>query len=291
MGETPWYKKEKQPLRPPEQERDIPSGLVETCKGCKERLYKKQMTENFWVCPKCDHHHRVPSNEWVQILYDEDSWEEFDSGLYSTNPLRFVDSKDYADRLKASQKKTGLDDACLNVRGTIGGSPAVMAILDFFFMGGSMGSVVGEKVTRAAEVALEERIPFITLSCSGGARMQEGMFSLMQLAKTSQACGLLKNAGVPFISILADPSTAGVMASFASLGDLILAEQNALIGFAGPRVIAQTIGGELPSGFQRADFCCDHGMIDIVFHRQELQPLLKRILGMFMDSPALQKSE
>jgi len=291
MGETPWYKKEKQPLRPPEQERDIPSGLVETCKGCKERLYKKQMTENFWVCPKCDHHHRVPSNEWVQILYDEDSWEEFDSGLYSTNPLRFVDSKDYADRLKASQKKTGLDDACLNVRGTIGGSPAVMAILDFFFMGGSMGSVVGEKVTRAAEVALEERIPFITLSCSGGARMQEGMFSLMQLAKTSQACGLLKNAGVPFISILADPSTAGVMATFASLGDLILAEQNALIGFAGPRVIAQTIGGELPSGFQRADFCCDHGMIDIVFHRQELQPLLKRILGMFMDSPALQKSE
>ncbi len=290
MGETPWYKKAKKPLKPTEVERDIPAGLVETCKGCKERLYKKELVENLWVCPKCDHHHRMPSLEWAKILLDEGSLEIFDDGLYTTNPLEFHDSKDYNDRLKAARDKTGMDDACLNVKGTMAGNPVIFSILDFFFMGGSMGSVVGEKVTRGAERALKERIPFITISSSGGARMQEGMFSLLQLTKTSHACGRLRRAGVPFISILADPSTAGVMASFASLGDLIIAEQNALIGFAGPRVIAQTIGGELPDGFQRPEFCQEHGLVDIIVHRQDLRNILSRLVGMFSDSPSLKKS-
>ncbi|MBN1357004.1 acetyl-CoA carboxylase, carboxyltransferase subunit beta [bacterium] len=263
---------------------DIPPGLVETCKKCNERIDKKQLVDNLWVCPKCDHHHRIPAREWLKLLFDPGDYEEFDSNLYTVNPLNFYDSQDYRDRLKSARLKTRLDDACVNARGKIGGMPALVSALDFYFLGGSMGSVVGEKVTRASERALAERIPLITVSCSGGARMQEGMFSLMQMAKTSNACGRLRQAGIPYFSILTDPSTAGVMASFASLGDLIIAEQGALIGFAGPRVIAQTIGGELPVGFQRADFCREHGFVDIVLHRRDMRKIVTRLVRMFTDS-------
>ncbi len=283
MGNKPWYEKERKPLQPVPQ-KDIPSGLVEPCKKCKERIIRKELERNLWVCPKCDYHHRISAHNWLKILCDDGEFTELDKGLFATNPLHFVDSKDYNDRLKAAREKTGLDDACVNARGNVGGQPVHFSVLDFFFMGGSMGSVVGEKVTRGAEHALADRTPFVTISCTGGARMQEGMFSLMQLVKTSHACGQLRAAGIPFISILADPSTAGVMASFASLGDVILAEKNALIGFAGPRVIAQTIGGELPEGFQRADFCREHGLVDIVLHRRDMQPTLARLIGMLTDN-------
>ncbi|MBN1552939.1 acetyl-CoA carboxylase carboxyltransferase subunit beta [bacterium] len=284
MGNKPWYKKERKPLIAQDNSIEIPPGLVETCKNCNERLYTKQLAENYWVCPKCDHHHRITSRNWLEILFDNSEFEVFDQGIYTTNPLKFYDSKNYVDRLDAARKKTQLDDACLNGIGKMNGHPVVVSALDFFFLGGSMGSVVGEKVTRAAEKSLKEKIPLVTVSCSGGARMQEGMFSLMQMAKTSHACGKLRRAGVPFISILADPSTAGVMASFASLGDIIIAEQNALIGFAGPRVIAQTIGGELPEGFQRANFCKEHGMVDIVLHRSQIPVILRRLISMFTES-------
>jgi acetyl-CoA carboxylase carboxyl transferase subunit beta len=277
-------KNDRKPSVDSDQPLDIPPGLVETCKKCSERVDRKQLVENLWVCPKCDFHHRIPANEWIRILYDEDNYQIVDSHLYTVNPLNFFDSKDYNDRLDAARTKTGLDDACVNAFGKICDVPVVTSALDFFFMGGSMGSVVGEKVTRGAELALKEKAPFITISCSGGARMQEGMYSLMQLVKTSHACGKLREEGIPFISFLADPSTAGVMASFASLGDLIIAEEGALIGFAGPRVIAQTIGGELPDGFQRAKFCQDHGFVDIVVHRRDLRTIIGRLVKMFTES-------
>jgi acetyl-CoA carboxylase carboxyl transferase subunit beta len=291
MGNKPWYQKDRKPMDPNETTKDIPAGLVESCKKCNERIVTKELIENLWVCPKCDHHHRIPAKDWIRLLCDDSAYEELDHPLYADNPLRFFDSKDYNDRLEDAREKTSLDDACVNAIGKIGGHPVIISALDFFFMGGSMGSVVGEKVTRGAERALHETIPFITISCSGGARMQEGMYSLMQLVKTSHACGRLRRAGVPFISVLADPSTAGVMASFASLGDVIMAEKGALIGFAGPRVIAQTIGGELPVGFQRADFCREHGMVDVVVHRKEIQPTIARLIAMFADTKALNKNK
>ena len=287
MGNKEWYEKEHKPLSSVDDQVEVPPGLMETCKGCKEKIVKKQLIENLWVCPKCDHHHRMPAHEWLRILYDNEEFEITDYPLHATNPLNFIDSRDYNERYQDAQKKTGLDDACVNAVGNIGGNPVVISALDFFFMGGSMGSVVGEKITRGAERALKDRIPFMTISCSGGARMQEGMFSLMQLVKTSYACGKLRREGIPFISILTDPSTAGVMASFASLGDLIVAEQDALIGFAGARVIAQTIGGELPKGFQRAKFCQEHGLVDIVTHRLELRQLIARLISMFADANVL----
>ncbi len=267
-----------------------PVEKIETCKECNAAITRKELMDNLGVCPKCDYHNRLPSHKWSEILFDVGEWEEVDSPLYATNPLGFFDSKDYNERLTESRSKTKLDDACINILGKIAGNRTIMSILDFFFMGGSMGSVVGEKITRGAERALMERIPFVTLSCSGGARMQEGMYSLMQLVKTSYACGKLRESGVPFISILTDPSTAGVMASFASLGDLIIAEKGALIGFAGPRVIAQTIGGELPKGFQRPEFCQEHGMVDMVVHRKELRSVLQRLIGIFSDSPSMKRT-
>ncbi|HPQ39864.1 MAG TPA: acetyl-CoA carboxylase carboxyltransferase subunit beta, partial [bacterium] len=215
------------------------------------------------------------------------SWKEVDTPLYATDPLDFVDSKTYKSRLQSAWEKSGMDDACRNIVGTISGRPTSASILDFFFMGGSMGAVVGEKITRGAERSLKERIPFITVSCSGGARMQEGFYSLMQLVKTSYACGKLRENGIPFISILTDPSTAGVMASFASLGDLIVAEEGALIGFAGPRVIAQTIGGELPKGFQRPEFCREHGLVDMVVSRKNMRETIHRVIGILYDSPSV----
>jgi len=260
------------------------------CKNCSKEIPDDQFKVNLRVCPHCDHHHRMPAIEWASLLYDEGKWEEVDSPLYATDPLKFSDSKAYKDRLVDAWEKSGMDDACRNIVGKINGRPVSSSILDFFFMGGSMGSVVGEKITRGAERALKEHIPFITLSCSGGARMQEGFYSLMQLIKTSYACGKLRQKGIPFLSILTDPSTAGAMASFASLGDLIIAEKDALIGFAGPRVIAQTIGGELPKGFQRPEFCQEHGLIDMIVHRSEMKETIGRIIGILSDAPSMTDS-
>lgn len=257
------------------------------CKNCSKEIDDNQFKLDFRVCPHCDHHHRMPATEWAALLYDKGKWKEVDSSLYATDPLKFVDSKAYGDRLKEAWEKTGMDDACGNFVGKINGRKVSSSILDFFFMGGSMGAVVGEKITRGAERSLQERIPFITVSCSGGARMQEGFFSLMQLVKTSYACGKLRQNGIPFISILTDPSTAGAMASFASLGDLIVAEKGALIGFAGPRVIAQTIGGELPAGFQRPEFCQEHGLVDMVVHRNQMKETIGRIIGILSDAPTM----
>jgi len=257
------------------------------CKSCQIEIPDNEFKENLRVCPKCGHHHRMPSLEWAHLLFDDGSWKEVDTPLYATDPLEFQDSKTYKARLEASWEKSGMDDACRNVIGTINGRPTSASILDFFFMGGSMGAVVGEKITRGAERALEEHIPFITVSCSGGARMQEGFYSLMQLVKTSYACGKLRENGIPFISILTDPSTAGVMASFASLGDLIVAETGALIGFAGPRVIAQTIGGELPEGFQRPEFCREHGLVDMVVDRKDMRNTIRQLIGILYDSPTV----
>lgn len=257
------------------------------CKSCEIEISDAEFLKNLRVCPKCGHHHRMPSIEWAELLFDKGSWEEIDTPLYATDPLGFKDSKTYVSRLQASWEKSGMDDACRNILGTVNGRPTSASILDFFFMGGSMGSVVGEKITRGAERALEKGIPFITVSCSGGARMQEGFYSLMQLVKTSYACGKLRENGLPFISILTDPSTAGVMASFASLGDLIVAEEGALIGFAGPRVIAQTIGGELPEGFQRPEFCREHGLVDMVVSRKNMRETIHRLIGILSDAPTV----
>lgn len=258
------------------------------CKQCSKEIPDDRFEQDFRVCPFCDHHHRMPADEWANLLYDSGEWSEVDSPLYATDPLGFIDSKPYADRLTEAWNKGSMDDACKNVVGKINGRQVSASILDFFFMGGSMGSVVGEKITRGAERSLKERIPFITLSCSGGARMQEGFYSLMQLVKTSYACGRLRQSGIPFLSILTDPSTAGAMASFASLGDLIIAEKDALIGFAGPRVIAQTIGGELPKGFQKPEFCQEHGLIDMVVHRSRMKETIGRIIGILSDAPSMQ---
>ena len=257
------------------------------CKKCQTEIDDKVFIETLRICPECGHLNRLPSIEWAQLLFDEGSWEELDTPLYATDPLEFVDSKTYKDRLDASWKKVNMDDACRNILGTINSKPVSASILDFFFMGGSMGSVVGEKITRGAERSLEKGIPFITVSCSGGARMQEGFYSLMQLVKTSYACGKLRENGIPFISILTDPSTAGVMASFASLGDLIVAEKGALIGFAGPRVIAQTIGGELPEGFQRPEFCREHGQVDMVVDRVDMRETIQKLIGILSDTPTV----
>lgn len=257
------------------------------CKNCSKEIPDDQFLTNLRVCPLCDHHHRMPAKDWADLLYDPGDWIEMDAPLYATDPLKFIDSKAYSDRLTDAWSKNDMDDACKNVVGKIMGRPVSASILDFFFMGGSMGSVVGEKITRGAERSLNDHIPFITVSCSGGARMQEGFFSLMQLVKTSYACGKLREKGIPFLSILTDPSTAGAMASFASLGDLIIAEKDALIGFAGPRVIAQTIGGELPKGFQKPEFCQEHGLIDMVVHRSQMRDMIGRIIGILSDAPSM----
>ncbi|MFA5354705.1 MAG: acetyl-CoA carboxylase, carboxyltransferase subunit beta, partial [Thermodesulfovibrionales bacterium] len=240
--------------------------------------------KNLHVCPKCNYHFRISAMERLSLIADEGSFMELDADLISTDPLEFKDTKPYKDRLEESKKKTGLKEAALYGDASVSGQPVVMALMDFSFMGGSMGSVVGEKITRAAERALEKKVPLITVSSSGGARMHEGMFSLMQMAKTSAAVGRLKDAGVLFISILADPTFGGVTASFAMLGDLIIAEPRSLIGFAGPRVIEQTIKQQLPENFQRAEFLLDHGMIDLIIDRKNLKDTIFRLIQHLMPS-------
>jgi acetyl-CoA carboxylase carboxyl transferase beta subunit len=273
----------KLPFRP---RRDsFPPDLWTQCPGCAEMLYNKQLEKSHRVCDKCGHHFRLRVAERLETLVDPGSFSERDSGLESVDPLGFVDSKAYPDRIAAARASTGAADAAVWGVASIGGHPVTLCIMDFAFMGGSMGSVVGEKVTLAAEAALASRIPLIVVSASGGARMQEGTLALMQLAKTCAALARLADAGVPFISLMTDPTTGGVYASFAALGDVNIAEPAALIGFAGARVAAGTTGETLPEGFQRAEFVFDHGFVDLVVARADLHATLAGLLGYLRAAP------
>lgn len=255
------------------------------CNNCQKILYKQDIIDNLNVCPECNYHFRLGAMDRLKMLFDDGKFELLDHDLYPVDFLGFQDQQKYADRLKESQKKTGLPEAIVTGKGTIGGIPVIIMTMDFGFMGGSMGSVVGEKVARAAERAVEERLPLIIVSCSGGARMQEGMMSLMQMIKTAAALARLSEARLPYISVMADPTTGGTTASFAMLGDINIAEPNALIGFAGPRVIEQTIKEKLPKGFQRAEFLLAHGMLDDVVERKYLRNYLIKALRLFLNRP------
>jgi acetyl-CoA carboxylase carboxyl transferase subunit beta len=259
---------------------NIPEGLWLKCDSCKEIIYRTELDRNLRVCPKCNFHHRMNAYERIILLTDDESFVEKDTSIYPEDPLRFRDVKRYKERLRDYAKTTGINDAVVCGEGMLNGRNVQLCVMEFGFMGGSMGSVVGEKITRAIERAINKKNPFIIISCSGGARMQEGILSLMQMAKTSVALAQLSEAKMPYISVLADPVTGGVTASFAMLGDVIIAEPGALVGFAGPRVIEQTIKQKLPEGFQRAEFLLEHGMIDMVVHRKELKNTIGKILDL-----------
>lgn len=278
-------------LNPPEEEAAkadrIPKDMWHKCGKCGTISLRKDFVANLSVCPQCGQHERLRAADRITLLVDPGSFEEFDANLGPKDPLKFEDKRKYGDYIVASQKKTGQRDAIVRGRAKIGEVPVSLAVMEFAFMGGSMGSVVGEKVTRALELALESRCPAITVTSTGGARMQEGILSLMQMAKTSMLCHRLREEGVPFISILADPSTAGVMASFASLGDVIIAEPGAYIGFAGKRVIEQTIKQQLPPTFQTSEFQRDKGFVDMVVKRHELRMTMVKLLRQLMGLPPL----
>ncbi len=281
-----WLKRERTGIKKDNQPRpEVPEGLWTKCAGCGEALFQSVLEENLWTCPHCDHHFRVPARTYVGLLTDPDTFEERFESLEAGDPLQFRDARmAYPDRLKNAQKETSMRDAAVTGIATIGAKPVSLTVMDFFFMGGSMGSVVGEKVARSIEVAIAERRALVVVSSTGGARMQEGILSLMQMAKTSALLARLQDARLPFISILTDPSTAGVLASFASLGDLIVAEPRALVGFAGARVIRQTIGEDLPPGFQRAEFVLEKGFIDRIIHRKQMRTEIGRLLEFFWRS-------
>ncbi|MCK5032838.1 MAG: acetyl-CoA carboxylase carboxyltransferase subunit beta [Calditrichia bacterium] len=275
-----WFKRKKEGLKPIDR-KGMPDGLWVKCDNCTEIIYKKELEKKLYVCPKCDFHFRINSREYIKILIDQKSFKEFGNSIKSLDPLKFKDSKRYTDKYAAAVKKTGLNDAVVTGLGKIDRIDVVVSIMDFSFLGGSMGSVVGEKISRAIETALKEKKPLIILSASGGARMHEGVLSLMQLAKTSSKLALLSESKIPYISILTDPTTGGTTASFAMLGDIHIAEPGALIGFAGPRVIKQTIGQDLPPGFQRSEFLLEHGFIDAIVHRHELKNRIAQMLVFF----------
>jgi acetyl-CoA carboxylase carboxyl transferase subunit beta len=277
-----WFKREDQKLPVGEQLNRVPEGLWIKCTGCREIIYRKDVLQNASVCPKCAFHFRITARERLELLFDG-AYEEFDRELASADPLKFKDTKAYAARLKDGQEKTGSKDALVSASGELDGRKILICAMEYGFIGGSMGVVVGEKITRAAERAISTRAPLIVVSCSGGARMMEGALSLMQMAKISAALARLDDAKVPFISVLTDPTTGGVTASFAMLGDLNVAEPGALIGFAGPRVIEQTIRQKLPEGFQRSEFLLTHGMIDAVVDRREMKASIARSLRLFLD--------
>jgi acetyl-CoA carboxylase carboxyl transferase subunit beta len=277
-----WFKKSKAPIKAVENKTvQMPEGLWVKCKNCSEIIYAKEIERNLNVCPKCDYHFRISARARIDLVLDKGSFVEMDADIQSTDFLEFKDTKKYKDRIKASLAKAGGGDAVVCGEGSIEGLPVVVSVFDFSFMGGSMGSVVGEKITRAIERGLETRSPVIIFSCSGGARMQESILSLMQMAKTSAALAKLKEAGIPFISVLTDPTTGGVTASFAMLGDINMTEPRALIGFAGPRVIEQTIRQKLPQGFQRSEYLLEHGMVDMIVPRQEMKARLSQVLRIF----------
>jgi acetyl-CoA carboxylase carboxyl transferase subunit beta len=278
-----WFKRAKKGVQAAKK-KPIPDGLWKKCDFCGEILYVKELEKQLWVCSKCDNHFMISTDQYIEILCNEGSFEETHRGLLSGDPLEFKDLKRYKDRIKEYNKKTGREEAVVTGFATIGEKDVVMVVMDFTYMGGSMGSVVGEKIARAIEDAAELRRPLIIVSRSGGARMQESIYSLMQMAKTSSLLAKLGEERVPYISILTNPTTGGVTASFASLGDVIIAEPKALIGFAGPRVIQQTIRQELPEGFQRSEFLLEHGMIDMIRSRDKLRPTVEELLDFFCSS-------
>jgi acetyl-CoA carboxylase carboxyl transferase subunit beta len=275
-----WFRKEKQPLEAPKEKRVQTEGLWVKCESCKQIVWKKDLEANLLCCPKCNYHFKMGSRPRLQMLFDGGRYTEHDASLASTDPLEFKDTKSYRDRLKAAEKATGLKDALLTGEGLLGGKPLIICAMEFQFVGGSMGAVVGEKVTRAIDRCIAQKLPLVVVSCSGGARMMEGAISLMQMTKISAALARLDEVRKPYISVLTDPTTGGVTASFAMLGDLNIAEPGALIGFAGPRVIEQTIRQKLPEGFQRAEFLLAHGMLDAIVPRKELKSYLARAFHM-----------
>ena len=277
-----WFRKEKKPLKASDK-RDVPGDVFEKCDQCGEILYREKLAQNLNVCPDCGNHFRITADDYLELLLDEGSFDELDAGLRSTDPLDFTDLKDYGSRIEAAEAKVGRNEAVVTGTGTLDGIPVGLAVMDFRFIGGSMGSVVGEKIARAARVCLEEERPYLVVSASGGARMMEGLSSLMQMAKTSVELARLHDAGIPYFSICTDPTTGGVTASYAMLGDVNLAEPGALIGFAGPRVIEETIRQELPEGFQRSEFLLEHGMVDRVVDRRELKATVARLLRHMWD--------
>jgi acetyl-CoA carboxylase carboxyl transferase subunit beta len=279
-----WFQRERKAIEtPPEEERKIRTeGLWVKCDGCRAAIWKKDLEQNWQMCPKCGHHFRLSAAKRLALLLDEGDWTEHDAELASSDPLGFVDTKPYTDRLRESQERLGMSDAILTVEGRMNGRPVICCSMEFGFIGGSMGAVVGEKVTRAMERAADAKTPLVVVSCSGGARMMEGVVSLMQLAKVSAAAARLDERRVPYISVLTDPTTGGVTASFALLGDLNIAEPGALIGFAGPRVIEQTIRQKLPQGFQRAEFLLEHGFLDAVVDRRELKNYISSAFDFFL---------
>ncbi len=274
-----WFKKQKGAVEEPPRKAKTPEGMWLKCNHCREIIYRKEVERNFRVCPKCDYHFPITVLERITLMVDVGTFKEWDTDLEAMDPLQFQDQRAYKDRLKSQQEKTGRKDALVTGEGQIHGRRAVLCLFDFGFMGGSMGSVVGEKFCRAVDRAIEKKLGVILITSSGGARMQEGTLSLMQMAKTSAAVAKLSAAGLPFISILADPTFGGVTASVAMLGDIILAEPKALIGFAGPRVIEQTIKQQLPDGFQRAEFLLEHGMIDKIVERKQLKDTLATLMA------------
>ncbi|HEX7485425.1 MAG TPA: acetyl-CoA carboxylase, carboxyltransferase subunit beta [Vicinamibacterales bacterium] len=282
-----WFTKTRKPMAPTDKVSRVPEGLYVKCPGCTQLIYNKDLSANLGVCPRCAHHFRLSATERLAMLFDGE-YTVHDPNLVSTDPLEFTDTKPYKSRLQASIASTGMKDAVVTATGLLDGIETVIAAMEYSFIGGSMGVVVGEKLTRAIERAIDRRAPVIIVSSSGGARMMEGALSLMQMAKTSAALARLDRAGLPFISVLTDPTTGGVTASFAMLGDLNVAEPKALIGFAGPRVIEQTIRQKLPEGFQRSEFLLDHGMIDMVVDRRELKATIARAVR-FMGAKAAGK--
>jgi acetyl-CoA carboxylase carboxyl transferase subunit beta len=277
-----WFKKSRKPIEAQADKSKIPEGLWVKCPSCAQALYNKDLATNLQVCPKCGHHFRLSAVERLRMLFDDGRYDEHDGGLRSIDPLHFTDTKPYRKRLEAGRAATGQRDAIVSGTGLIDGRTVAVCAMEYGFIGGSMGVVVGETITRAIERAIDRRLPVVVVSCSGGARMMEGALSLMQMAKISAALARLDRARLPYLSVLTDPTTGGVTASFAMLGDLNIAEPRALIGFAGPRVIEQTIRQTLPEGFQRSEFLLEHGFVDVVVDRRELKAAISRALGFMM---------
>ena len=278
-----WFKREKKSIEQttaPEDRRVRTEGLWVKCDSCRTIVFRNDLQANLFVCPKCQFHFKMGSKQRLEMLFDS-RWTEHDAGMTSTDPLKFVDTKPYASRIKEARKKLGMNDAVITAEGQLNGRPVVICAMEFGFIGGSMGAVVGEKVTRGVELAMDTRQPLIVVSCSGGARMMEGTISLMQLAKVSAALSRLDEAKLPYISVLTNPTTAGVMASFASLGDVIIAEPKSMIGFAGPRVIKETTHQDLPKGFQTAEFLEERGLVDMIVHRRKMREQLSQLIGYF----------
>ena len=281
-----WFKRARKPIAATKEKASrVPEGLWVKCAGCAQVIYNKDLASNLNVCPKCGHHFRIGAADRLRMLFDDGTWREYDNGLVSTDPLKFTDTKPYRKRLESSIEATGLKDAVVTASGRLEGIVTSVAAMEYAFIGGSMGVVVGEKITRAIERAIEHRWPMVIVCSSGGARMMEGALSLMQMAKISGALAHLGRARLPYIAVLTDPTTGGVTASFAMLGDLNIAEPKALIGFAGPRVIEQTIRQKLPEGFQRAEFLLEKGMVDLVIDRREMKAVIAKALR-FMGASA-----